>query len=154
MQIASLLTPERTQVNVQGSNQKRVLENLSQFIANNIIENISADDIFDALMEREKLGTTGIGQGIAIPHCRLEGLQQAYGSFFKLEQAIDFDAVDDQLVDLFFVLLVPPEACDQHLQTLASLAQAFSQAQVCERLRNSETGIELYNNLINTTDQA
>lgn len=152
MQIASLLTPQRTQVNTPGSNQKRVLEHLSLFIAEDIAENIHPDDIFDALIEREKLGTTGIGQGIAIPHCRMDGLQQAYGSFFKLEQAIDFDAVDDQAVDLLFVLLVPPDACDQHLQTLASLAQAFSQTQTCERLRNSKTALDLYNNLINITD--
>lgn len=148
MRLDSILTPARTQVDVPGSSQKRVLEHLSQHIAENIPANISADAIFNAIMAREKLGSTGIGQGIAIPHCRIEQVDQAYASFFRLQQAIDFDAIDDQPVDLFFVLLVPPEACDEHLQTLATLAGVFSQADVCQRLRDSANSGDLYDTII------
>lgn len=134
--IESILTPERTIKGVNASSKKKVLEYLGSFIAEHIPES-SSDDIYERLLNRERMGSTGIGEGIAIPHCRLKQCQNTCGVLLQLDQAIDFDAIDQQPVDLIFALLVPEEATDEHLQTLSMLAQKFSQQEYREALRNS-----------------
>ena len=104
----------------------------------------TADDIFERLLNRERLGSTGIGEGIAIPHCRLPACDKAFGVLLRLEQAIDYDAIDRQPVDLVFALLVPEEATDEHLQVLSMLARNFSEAEFRQALRNAPDSKQLY----------
>lgn len=145
--IDSILTPERTVKSAPVSSKKKVLEYLGSFIADHIPES-SADDIYERLLNRERMGSTGIGEGIAIPHCRLKQCDKTFGVLLQLEQPIDFDAIDRQPVDLIFALLVPEEATDEHLKTLSMLAQKLSQADYREALRNSPDSQNLYQRAI------
>lgn len=143
MQIASILSPERVIHRAQGGSKKRTLEHIASSICQNLPQ-LNISDVLDGLVAREKLGSTGLGNGIAIPHCRLQGCDKAYGALMSLERGIDFDAIDGASVDLLFVLLVPTEACDEHLQILATLARRFSNDKFCANLRNAGDAIALY----------
>ncbi|MFT4764706.1 MAG: PTS system nitrogen regulatory IIA component [Oleispira sp.] len=145
--IDSILTPERTVKSAPVSSKKKVLEYLSSFIADHIPES-SADEIYERLLNRERMGSTGIGEGIAIPHCRLKQCDKTFGVLLQLEDPIDFDAIDQQPVDLIFALLVPEEATDEHLKTLSMLAQKLSQADYRDALRNSADSENLYQRAI------
>lgn len=145
--IDSILTPERTVKSAPVSSKKKVLEYLGGFIAEHIPES-SADEIYERLLNRERMGSTGIGEGIAIPHCRLKQCEKTFGVLLQLEEPIDFDAIDQQPVDLIFALLVPEEATDEHLKTLSMLAQKLSQADYREALRNSPDSLNLYQRAI------
>lgn len=100
--------------------------------------------ILDALMEREAAGSTGVGQGIAIPHARLKGLSAIRGVFVRLDQPVDFDSVDDQPVDLLFALFAPPEASTQHLRALAQVSRLLRQADLRQQLRLARSPDTLY----------
>lgn len=141
--IADILTLERTQLGAQCTSKKRLIEHISHFLSEHI-EDTTADDIYDNLIAREKLGSTGIGEGIAIPHSRLRQCEDTLGALFLLEDPIDFDSIDRQPVDLVFVLLVPEEATEQHLQTLSMLASHFQNADFRQALRNSADTQALY----------
>ena len=143
MQLQSILTPGRTFHRAPGNSKKRALENTANFICKDmqIMDDI---ELFNHLIARERLGSTGLGNGIAIPHCRVKDCTTITGTLIKLEQAIDFDAIDGEPVDLLFVLLVPEEAHDEHLQALAMLAEKFSNADFCQRLRDAENSEELF----------
>ncbi|MCV6609988.1 MAG: PTS IIA-like nitrogen regulatory protein PtsN [Amphritea sp.] len=143
MLISELLAPSRALCALEGGSKKRVLEIAAQHIAEQHPE-LVADEIFTGLINRERLGSTGIGEGVAIPHCRLTDYQSPIGLLIQLREAIDFDAIDGRPVDLLFILLVPAEACDQHLQTLGNLAELFSQENFRERLRQAESDDALY----------
>ena len=143
MQLSAILTPERTLCGAQGNSKKRVIENLSQFICQDIFA-LNADELFNKLIERERLGSTALGQGIAIPHCRIDNCSQITGSLIKLETPVDFDAPDGDPVDLLFVLLVPDEAHDEHLTALATIAELFSNPDYCNRLRACQDSEALY----------
>ncbi|CCK74617.1 MAG: PTS IIA-like nitrogen regulatory protein PtsN [Oleispira antarctica] len=145
--IDSILTPERTVKSAPLSSKKKVLEYLGSFIADHISES-SADEIYERLLNRERMGSTGIGEGIAIPHCRLKQCDKTFGVLLQLETPIDFDAIDRQPVDLIFALLVPEEATDEHLKTLSMLAQKLSQADYRDALRNSTDSQNLYQRAI------
>lgn len=143
MLISELLTPSRALCALEGGSKKRVLELAAQHIAEQHSE-LTAEEIFSGLISRERLGSTGIGEGVAIPHCRLTDYQHPIGLLIQLKDPIDFDAIDNQPVDLLFVLLVPAEACDQHLQTLGNLAELFSQQAFRDRLRQTDTANALF----------
>lgn len=143
MHIASLIVPARVACCMQSSSKKRVLEQLSQLLAEDQ-PSITAEEIFDSLIGRERLGSTGLGHGVAIPHGRMSGLKAPIGAFVRLESAIDFDALDRQPVDLLFALLVPQESTSEHLQLLAQLAQMFSDSGFSGQLRASHDSQELY----------
>jgi PTS system nitrogen regulatory IIA component len=145
--IDSILTLERTVKSAPASSKKKVLEYLGSFIAEHIPES-SADDIYERLLSRERMGSTGIGEGIAIPHCRLKQCDKTFGVLLQLEEPIDFDSIDQQPVDLIFALLVPEEATDEHLKTLSMLAQKLSQADYRDALRNSPDSENLYQRAI------
>lgn len=142
MQIDQILTPELTFTNVPGVSKKRVLEQIGKLIAQHT--NLDPDTIYESLINREKLGSTGFGNGIAIPHCRLEQCTQAIGALLQLDHKIDFDALDGEPVDLVFVLLVPHEATEQHLQILKMLAEKLDQADLREALRQAPDAQQLY----------
>ncbi|AQZ93442.1 PTS IIA-like nitrogen regulatory protein PtsN [Halopseudomonas phragmitis] len=146
MQITHILTPERTFSGVQGGSKKRVLELIGKLIAQHT--DLDADTIYENLIAREKLGSTGFGHGIAIPHCRLTGCEQAVGALLQLESKIDYDALDGEPVDLIFVLLVPQEATEQHLQILKMLAEKLDQAELREALRKAPDASSLYQTMV------
>ncbi len=143
MDISNILSPSRSICKTNGGSKKRVLEHTAKTIADDYPA-LSADDLFRELINRERLGSTGIGQGIAIPHCRVSNCPRAVGVLLTLSDPVDFESVDDKPVDIIFALLVPDEAHEQHLQTLAVLAQAFSNEDNLNALRDSQTDEELY----------
>ncbi|HJQ62624.1 MAG: IIA-like nitrogen-regulatory protein PtsN [Burkholderiales bacterium] len=140
--ISPLLPESNVLLDVDVSSKKRVFEQVGLLFENN--HQIARSLVFDSLFAREKLGSTGLGQGIAIPHGRLKGLKEAIGAFVRMKQPIPFDAPDAQNVSLIFVLLVPDRASDLHLQILSELAQMFSDKSLRERLLGVNTPAELH----------
>lgn len=143
IRIENILTPGRSLVNVSGGSKKRVLEQIAAVIAQDV-PGLDAQNIFESFIAREKLGSTGFGNGIAIPHCRMPGCTTPLSAVVHLEAPVDFDAIDGAPVDLLFVLLVPEEATDEHLELLRQIASMLDQEAVRDRLRNATTGEELY----------
>jgi nitrogen PTS system EIIA component len=121
--VAKLLSASHVQLDVQVSSKKRLFEQAGLLFENQ--DGIARSLVFDSLFARERLGSTGLGQGVAIPHGRIKGLKEAIGAFFRLGQPIPFDAPDGNAVTLVFVLLVPEKATEKHLQILSELAQMF-----------------------------
>ena len=130
--IAQLLSGDDVVVGLDASSKKRVFEQAGLLFENR--HGIARSVIYDALFAREKMGSTGLGLGIAIPHGRIKGLKEARGAFFRLAAPVPFDAPDGQPVDLVFVLLVPEAASEHHLQLLSELAQMFSDKTFREKL--------------------
>lgn len=143
MQLRSILSPGRTLYGAPGSSKKRALEHIAHFICEDN-HYLNANELFDGLMARERLGSTGLGFGIAIPHSRLKNCASTVGTLIKLEQGIDFDSIDGDPVDLLFVLLVPEEAQDEHLNVLALLAERLSDPGFREQLRAATDDNSLY----------
>jgi PTS system nitrogen regulatory IIA component len=131
-QIAKLLPLANVMVGLDASSKKRVFEQAGLLFENN--HGIARASVYDALFAREKLGSTGLGQGIAIPHGRIKGLKEARGAFLRLATPVQFDAADGKPVDMIFVLLVPEAATEHHLQLLSELAQMFSECAFREQL--------------------
>jgi PTS system nitrogen regulatory IIA component len=149
--LSKILTPERTVCCSPGVSKKRLLETIATIVCEDQLS-LPYDEVLDQLIAREKLGSTGLGQGIAIPHCRVHSCTEPLGTLLTLEEPIPFDAPDDQPVDLLFVLLVPEEAHQQHLDILANIARLFSQADFCQRLRAARDNRTLYNIACGATD--
>lgn len=144
MQLEEILTPERCYCHIEGVSKKRILTNVSQMISEDIGD-IEADVIFNALMGREQLGSTGLGKGIAIPHCRVPLCDAIVGTLVTLKEPIDFDSIDNKPVDILFVLIVPEEQNDEHIKTLAGLATLFNDDDFCFTLRHTNDPEDLYN---------
>ncbi|HEV8520265.1 MAG TPA: PTS IIA-like nitrogen regulatory protein PtsN [Burkholderiales bacterium] len=132
--ISKLLPVQNVLIDLDVSSKKRVFEHAGLMFENN--HNIARSLVFDSLFAREKLGSTGLGQGIAIPHGRIKGLREAVGAMIRMHEPIPFDAPDGQPVNLIFVLLVPERATDLHLQILSELAQMFSDKSFRDQLLN------------------
>ncbi|MCW8125184.1 PTS IIA-like nitrogen regulatory protein PtsN [Microbulbifer halophilus] len=143
MTLEALLSPRLSLCHLAGSSKKKLLLNIAQAIDEQYPQ-LDADTIFNQLIARERLGSTGIGEGVAIPHCRLPGCEAPIGVLCTTEPAVDFDASDRQPVDLLFALLVPEDSEQEHLDTLAEIAALFSDSRVREKLRRAESGDELY----------
>lgn len=143
MKIDDLITPERIAHGITAASRKRVLEQLSGMIVN-AQPQLTQKDVFESLLARERLGGTGLGRGLALPHGRLKNLDRPVGAFVQLESGVDFDANDKQPVDLLFALLVPEKSTDEHLQILATLAQMFSDRQLREQLRMADSSNALF----------
>jgi len=143
MLLTDLITPERIACDVDAQSKKRALEHLSEIISRTE-DTISSNDVFESLLARERLGGTGVGHGVAIPHGRLKDNSHTLGAFIKLQKGVDYDAADLQPVDLLFALLVPKESTDEHLQILAQLAKMFSSEDFRQKLRNAETNQAIY----------
>jgi PTS system nitrogen regulatory IIA component len=122
--------------------KKRLLEVLGELLAS-AQPALQPESVFEHLLERERLGSTGLGHGIALPHARMKEVKEAVGAFVQLRQGIDFDAIDDQPVDLAFALLVPESATEVHLQLLSNLASMFSEPQLRESLRRATSTEEI-----------
>jgi PTS system nitrogen regulatory IIA component len=133
--IAKLLPPTNILVDLEASSKKRVFEQAGLLFENN--QGVGRSAVFDSLFAREKLGSTGLGQGVAIPHGRIKGLKEAVGAFLRLATPVQFDAPDGKPVSLLFVLLVPEQATEHHLQILSELAQMFSDRAFREQLASA-----------------
>lgn len=143
IRLENILTPGRSLVNVPGGSKKRVLEQIAKVIGQDLPE-LDTQSIFESFVAREKLGSTGFGNGIAIPHCRMAGCETPLSAILRLEAPVDFDAIDGAPVDLLFVLLVPEAATDEHLELLRQIASMLDQEEVRDRLRKVTTDQELY----------
>jgi len=144
MHVEQLLSPERIGCHISASSKKRTLEQLSELLQNGAnVED--KGEIFDALLARERLGTTGFGHGVAIPHGRLKSLKEPIAAFITLEPGIDFDAIDHSPVDLILALLVPDDSADTHIELLSQIAEMLRDPELTRQLRsavNSEAIIE------------
>jgi nitrogen PTS system EIIA component len=125
MKVSEILSPNCIRLDADATSKKRVLECASQMLADTD-EALSPREVFDCLIAREKLGSTGLGDGVAIPHGRLAGLEKTIGVFLRVPRGVDFDAPDNKPVDLIFALLVPENSTEEHLQVLASIAGYFN----------------------------
>lgn len=143
MQIDTILSPELCFAQLPGVSKKRFLTTISELIAERR-DSLPADAVYNALLAREQLGSTAIGKGIAIPHCRVASCESITGALVTLDEGIDFDANDSRAVDLLFVLIVPAEETDEHLRVLGRLAELFHQDKFCSALREARSDQSLY----------
>ncbi len=142
MEITDLITPQSVVPQLRAANKRQALQELSKRAA--AMTGVHERMIYDVLIERERLGTTGIGMGIGIPHGKLPGLRKLYGIFARLERPIPFEAIDDQPVDLIFLLLAPETAGADHLKALARVSRLLRDRAVCDKLRGTDNADALY----------
>jgi len=142
MEISDLIEPRAVVATLRAANKKQALQELARRASEITGEPERA--IFDVLIERERLGTTGVGSGIAIPHGKLSALKRLYGVFARLEKSIDFESIDGQPVDLIFLLLAPGGAGADHLKALARVSRLLRDRAICEKLRGSDSPEALY----------
>jgi PTS system nitrogen regulatory IIA component len=154
MNISDIISPDRVVCDLDVSSKKRVLEQLSDMLASNSSASLISQDVVDSLLARERLGSTGIGYGVAIPHGRVKNTDHAIAAFAQLHEGVDFDATDNQAVDLLFALLVPEESTEEHLQLLAQLAEMFSDEEFRAQLRATKDSQAIYNLLSNWKKKA
>lgn len=147
MDITELISPDRILCDIESASKKRVIENLSELLSTGEAD-LAPRPIFDSLIGRERLGSTGLGHGVALPHGRFNQSQRAVGAFIKLKKGVDFDAIDRQPVDLIFGLLVPDHYTDEHLKILAYLAEMFSDRAFSQQLRESDSNDALFGLLV------
>jgi nitrogen PTS system EIIA component len=142
MEIEDLITPARVMPRLKATSKKHVLQELAKRAAE--LTGLHERAIFDVLLERERLGTTGVGNGIAIPHGKLPEIKELFGLFARLEDPVDFDAIDEQPVDLVFLLLAPEGAGADHLKALARIARLLRDQDVAKKLRASRDAQAIY----------
>jgi PTS system nitrogen regulatory IIA component len=145
MDIAEFLSPADVLVDVRAGEKTQLLKELCRRAASRL--NCASPEVFDAVVKREKLGSTGVGEGIAIPHARLATLEKPFGVFARLQNPIDFDAIDGRPVDLVFLLLLPAAPEGGQLGPLASVARSLRDARVVESIRNTRDANGIYNSL-------
>src|SRR5579862_336178 len=149
MEIADLISPEGVVPNLRATSKKQALQELARRAAD--ITGLAERAILDVLIERERLGTTGVGNGIAIPHGKLASLTRIYGLFARLDKPIDFDSIDEQPVDLIFLLLAPESAGADHLKALARISRLLRDKSTCEKLRAANSAEAIYAILTGST---
>ena len=145
--LTNILSASQVLLDLDASSKKRVFEQAGMLFENHL--GLARAVVFDSLFAREKLGSTGLGQGIAIPHGRIKGLKQAAGAFLRLATPVPFDAPDGRPVNLLFVLLVPEQANETHLQLLSELAQMFSDRTFREELLHAPDAAHIHQMFIN-----
>jgi PTS system nitrogen regulatory IIA component len=141
MTISALLSPKHIYLDTEVSSKKKLLELVANIVAD--VVQLPESMIYNNLLNRERLGSTGLGLGFAVPHARLENLDRTVGCFFRLSEPVNFDAPDNRPVDLVFTIIIPQEATEEHLIILSSLARIFSKAEVCEAIRNAASKEEI-----------
>ncbi len=142
MELLDLIDPKSVVANLKVSSKKQALQELSARAA--AVVGLPERRIFEALLERERLGTTGVGQGVAIPHGKFDELNGICGMFARLEVPIDFESIDDQPVDLIFLLLAPEGAGADHLKALARVSRLLRNQEICTKLRGADAPDALY----------
>lgn len=152
MQIGELLDRNAIALRVSAANKRQALALIAETAARNL--GVDAADILDALAEREQAGSTGVGHGVAAPHARLAGLQRMRGVFVRLDQPVEFEAVDDQPVDLIFALFAPMDAGAEHLRALAKVSRLLRQADLRQQLRQARTADAVHALLVQDSSTA
>ena len=142
MDLAELIAPEAVNPSLKAKTKKQALQDVAQRGA--VLTGLDAREIFDTLMQRERLGSTGVGRGIAIPHGRMAGLPRIVSVFARLDEPIDFEALDNEPVDLIFLLLAPEQAGADHLKALARISRLLREPSTIERLRSSRDRAAIY----------
>ena len=142
MQLSDIIASDAVVPSLRAASKKQVLQELSNAAAK--VTGLDSRRIFESLLQREKLGSTGLGQGIAIPHAKFNELDRVQGLFARLAQPVDFDAPDDQPVDLVFLLLAPESAGADHLKALARIARVLRDGATAERIRMAADAAEVY----------
>lgn len=137
MQLAEFLDSDAIKTALPGGNKRSLMKQLADLAAQRI--GVDASAVHAALVEREQLGSTGFGQGVAIPHAKIEGLERVYGLFARLGEPVDYKAIDGRPIDLVFLLLSPPDAGAEHLKALASISRVTRDAATLERLRGARS---------------
>ena len=150
MEISDILSLQGVLANLKAGSKKQLLQELAAVAAKET--GIHERTIFDVLLERERLGSTGVGKGIAIPHGKLSDIDRLYGVFARLPSAVDFESIDEQPVDLIFLLLAPADAGADHLKALARISRLLRADDVCTRLRGSEHAEALFALLTQTAE--
>lgn len=143
MELSDILSLDCTRSAVQETSKKKILELISQMVAPKL-GGVSRDDVFDSLLQRERLGSTGIGLGIAIPHGRLSNASHPVAVLMTLSTPIEFEAIDNQPVDIIFALLVPQDEPETHLKTLQAVAQKLNNRDYCRKLRATDSAESLH----------
>ena len=133
MPLLDFLPTDGVMTDLSASSKKQLIENIAEHAGS--LTGLSARAVFDALMQRERLGSTALGRGFAVPHARVENLDDTLACFFRLKEAVNFEAPDDVPVDLVFTIVIPEQATEEHLIILSSLARVFSNDEVCEAIR-------------------
>jgi len=141
MTISALLSPQRIFLDVEVSSKKKLLELIANIVADQ--GQLTESSIYSSLLNRERLGSTGLGHGFAVPHARVEDLDQTIGCLFRLKEPVNFEAPDNQPVDLVFTVIIPQEATEEHLIILSSLAKLFSQSDVRNAIHNAASKDEI-----------
>ncbi|MCL9780872.1 PTS IIA-like nitrogen regulatory protein PtsN [Vibrio sp. S4M6] len=147
MQISEVLTLDCTKSAVHCTSKKRALEMISEIAASHTGQD--ATELFECMLSREKMGSTGIGNGIAIPHARMKSSDEAIAVLMQCDEPIEFDAIDNRPVDLLFALLVPDEKCKEHLKTLSCMAEKLNDKKILKQLRSAQSDQELYSIIVN-----
>ena len=147
MQISSFLASQRTKAQIPASSKKRVLETLACLLAEGNGE-LHEDRVFEELVNRERLGSTGLGNGVAIPHCRIAKLDAITGVCISLDEGVDFESIDQKPVDIVFGIMVPEEANDSHLEALSIIAEKFQRSEFIDQLRKADSDSSLYDLLV------
>lgn len=142
MDIAEILAPQAVFEGLKASNKKKLITEIAAHAA--AVANLNVNTVFEMLWEREKLSSTGVGHGIAIPHARLSKLERIVGVFAHLDEPVDFESIDEAPVDLVFTLLTPMDAGADHLKALARVSRLMRNATFCEKLRAANDRAELY----------
>lgn len=142
MGISDILSEDMVLAGVEAGNKRGLLEQLSAFVAEK--ENIDKNSIFEAILERENLGSTGYGDGIAFPHARIEGLDKVIAVFARLDKGIDYDSLDSHPVDLIAFLLSPEKSGEDHLQALAIMSRILKDEETCRKIREANSAHEIY----------
>ncbi len=150
MEINDLISSEVVVANLKATSKKQVLQDLSRRASD--ATGLQQRIIFDVIMDRERLGTTGVGNGVAIPHGKLPELERLHGIFARLEQPVDFQAIDERPVDLIFLLLAPDSAGADHLKALAKVSRILRDGGICKKLRGTDTSDALYAILTGSVD--
>jgi PTS system nitrogen regulatory IIA component len=148
MKIGEIITPGRVEFQQEIRSKKRALEEISRLLAAGTPE-LARDDILVSLSSREKLGSTGLGGGVAIPHGRMRGIENSVGAFLRIGNGVDYEASDNHKVDLVFGLLVPQNCNEEHLKILASLAEMFLDETFCAKARAASDPRTLHELLVN-----
>ena len=146
MQLEDLIQPDNVLCNAHARSKKHCLEILSELLVRGVPD-IANEDVFEGLIERERLGCTSLEEGVAFPHCRVDGLQQSVAAVIKLSDAVDFDAPDDEPVDLVFGLAVPTDLNAEHQNDIGNITELLGDRELRARLRGAKTSKELYQTL-------
>lgn len=147
MDLKEIVAPEALHAGLNATSKKHLMQELAQRAAD--AYGLSQRPVFEALLERERLGSTGMGRGVAIPHARLEGLDRIVGVFSRLQKPIDYDAADGEPVDLVFALFAPEDSGADHLRALARISRSLRDASICSKLRSADQAAAIYAVLTN-----